>query len=61
MRPKVAGGQKQPLAAIVQLGERQAEDLKVPGSILGLGMELLFRAQSFLFYIYIYIYIFKGS
>ena len=26
------------LAAIAQLGERQAEDLKVPGSILGLGI-----------------------
>ena len=25
-------------AAIAQLGERQTEDLKVPGSILGLGM-----------------------
>ena len=27
-----------PEAAIAQLGERQTEDLKVPGSILGLGM-----------------------
>ena len=26
-----------PLAAIAQLGERQTEDLKVPGSIPGLG------------------------
>ena len=26
------------MAAIAQLGERQTEDLKVPGSILGLGM-----------------------
>ena len=28
-------------AAIAQLGERQTEDLKVPGSILGLGMSSL--------------------
>ena len=27
-------------AAIAQLGERQTEDLKVPGSILGLGMSV---------------------
>ena len=27
-----------PEAAIAQLGERQTEDLKVPGSILGLGI-----------------------
>ena len=27
----------QPAAAIAQLGERQTEDLKVPGSIPGLG------------------------
>ena len=26
------------MAAIAQLGERQTEDLKVPGSILGLGI-----------------------
>ena len=31
-------------AAIAQLGERQTEDLKVPGSILGLGRDL--RKQS---------------
>ena len=29
---------KFPEAAIAQLGERQTEDLKVPGSIPGLGM-----------------------
>ena len=28
-------------AAIAQLGERQTEDLKVPGSIPGLGMSAL--------------------
>ena len=28
-------------AAIAQLGERQTEDLKVPGSIPGLGIRLL--------------------
>ena len=28
------------IAAIAQLGERQTEDLKVPGSILGLGIIL---------------------
>ena len=28
-------------AAIAQLGERQTEDLKVPGSIPGLGMPLI--------------------
>ena len=27
------------MAAIAQLGERQTEDLKVPGSMPGLGME----------------------
>ena len=30
-----------PEAAIAQLGERQTEDLKVPGSIPGLGMSTL--------------------
>ena len=30
-------------AAIAQLGERQTEDLKVPGSIPGLGMAFLSR------------------
>ena len=29
------------LAAIAQLGERQTEDLKVPGSIPGLGIYML--------------------
>ena len=33
-------------AAIAQLGERQTEDLKVPGSIPGLGISFSF---SFLF------------
>ena len=37
----------QPAAAIAQLGERQTEDLKVPGSIPGRGMNLFF---DFLFY-----------
>ena len=32
-------------AAIVQLGERQTEDLKVPGSIPVLGMASLSRRQ----------------
>ena len=32
-------------AAIAQLGERQTEDLKVPGSILGLGMVYSLRAR----------------
>ena len=32
-------------AAIAQLGERQTEDLKVPGSIPGLGMASLSRRQ----------------
>ena len=32
------GGIKVPWAAIAQLGERQTEDLKVPGSIPGLGI-----------------------
>lgn len=32
-----------PTAAIAQLGERQTEDLKVPGSIPGLGTLFLFR------------------
>ena len=32
-------------AAIAQLGERQTEDLKVPGSIPGLGMASLSRQQ----------------
>ena len=32
------------LAAIAQLGERQTEDLKVPGSIPGLGMLCYVRA-----------------
>ena len=33
-------------AAIVQLGERQTEDLKVPGSILGLGTIFLHRRAA---------------
>jgi hypothetical protein len=38
------GHEQPPPAAIAQLGERQTEDLKVPGSIPGLGtlVELLF-------------------
>ena len=32
-------------AAIARLGERQTEDLKVPGSIPGLGMASLSRRQ----------------
>jgi hypothetical protein len=38
------GHEQPPPAAIAQLGERQTEDLKVPGSIPGLGTlaELLF-------------------
>ena len=31
------------MAAIAQLGERQTEDLKVPGSIPGLGMCMLLQ------------------
>ena len=34
------------MAAIAQLGERQTEDLKVPGSIPGLGTFLLIRFVS---------------
>ena len=30
-------------AAIAQLGERQTEDLKVPGSIPGLGISVLLK------------------
>ena len=33
-------------AAIAQLGERQAEDLKVPGSILGLGMVFFIKERN---------------
>ena len=33
-------------AAIAQLGERQTEDLKVPGSIPGLGMDSVEKSQS---------------
>ena len=36
-------------AAIAQLGERQTEDLKVPGSIPGLGIYLRFLLQQALF------------
>ena len=32
-------------AAIAQLGERQTEDLKVPGSIPGLGIAYSLRAR----------------
>ena len=35
-----------PTAAIAQLGERQTEDLKVPGSIPGLGITLLLSRVS---------------
>ena len=35
------------MAAIAQLGERQTEDLKVPGSIPGGGMEI--KKKYFLF------------
>ena len=35
-------------AAIAQLGERQTEDLKVPGSIPGLGILFTFDAWSLL-------------
>ena len=34
------------MAAIAQLGERQTEDLKVPGSIPGLGNEALHANNS---------------
>jgi hypothetical protein len=34
-------------AAIAQLGERQTEDLKVPGSIPGLGISELFATIQF--------------
>ena len=33
-------------AAIAQLGERQTEDLKVPGSIPGLGTRLTARGEA---------------
>ena len=33
-------------AAIAQLGERQTEDLKVPGSIPGLGIFLIFGVSA---------------
>ena len=36
------GLKQRPPAAIAQLGERQTEDLKVPGSIPGLGTFALF-------------------
>ena len=36
--PAIARKPCYPLAAIAQLGERQTEDLKVPGSIPGLGI-----------------------
>ena len=35
------------MAAIAQLGERQTEDLKVPGSIPGGGMEIKKNIFSF--------------
>ena len=35
-----------PLAAIAQLGERQTEDLKVPGSIPGVGNFIFFSQQK---------------
>ena len=35
-------------AAIAQLGERQTEDLKVPGSIPGLGMCLMQATMKFM-------------
>ena len=34
------------VAAIAQLGERQTEDLKVPGSIPGLGIFLIFGVSA---------------
>ena len=37
----VLGQRKSSRAAIAQLGERETEDLKVPGSIPGLGMSSL--------------------
>ena len=36
---------RKPAAEIAQLGERQTEDLKVPGSIPGLG--IIFTASKF--------------
>ena len=44
-------------AALAQLGERQTEDLKVPGSIPGLGkvVQIIFEMLSYLF-----IQLFKG-
>ena len=35
-----------PSAAIAQLGERQTEDLKVPGSIPGLGITLALQRET---------------
>ena len=37
---------KFPKAAIAQLGERQTEDLKVPGSIPGLGTRITARGGA---------------
>ena len=38
--------QRRPAAAIAQLGKRQTEDLKVPGSIPGLGISSGYRSSA---------------
>ena len=48
------------MAAVAQLGERQTEDLKVPGSIPGGGIFIFVFLFFFFFLFFIFYFIFKS-